>query len=102
MGIRGCQHVSKKKVFDAIANEKDNPTPKVKKEEAKITKNHVNPNWYFNVLFSDTICPKLALRGKSLSKEQMREGFKTDELFDKEIILEYNSKKDKHNELAHG
>ena len=44
MGIKGCCHISKKKVFDAIADEKDNPAPKKeKKEEVKQTKNHVNP-----------------------------------------------------------
>ena len=29
------------------------------------------------------------------------EGFKTDELFHKEITLEYNNKDNKHNDLAH-
>ena len=55
MGIKGCCHISKKKVFDAIADEKDNPAPKKeKKEEVKIAKNLVNWKRYFNVLFCDT------------------------------------------------
>ena len=40
------------------------------------------------------------MRGKLLSKEQMTEGLKGDELLHKEIILEYNNP-DKYNALAH-
>ena len=102
MGIKGYQHILEKKIFDIIADENNNLIPKKEKkaEEVKITKHHVNWKRYFNVLFSDTICPKLALRGELLSKEQMTKGLKTDELFLKEIIIEYNNK-EKHNALQH-
>ena len=63
MGIKGLQRVSKKKIFDAIADEKDNPTKKQKVEDS-LSKNHVNWKRYFNVLFSNEIQPKLAMRGE--------------------------------------
>ena len=104
MGLKGLRRKTKKACLDLIADEKENPTPepekKKKKIEEAVSKNHVNRKRYCNVLFSDEIRPKLALRGESLTKEQMTEGLKTDELFHKEILLEYNNK-DKHNDLAH-
>ena len=73
----------------------------MKAEEVKIAiKASRESIMYFNVLFCDTICLKLALRGELLSKEQMTEGVKTDELSHKEIIMEYNNK-DKHNTIKH-
>ena len=66
-----------------------------------LSKNHINWKRYFNVLFSDEISPKLATRGKTLTKEQqMTAGLKPYELLHKEIIMEYNNK-DKYNKLAH-
>ena len=91
--------LSKKKIFDAIADEKDNPTKKQKVEDT-LSKNHVNQKQYFNFLFSNKISPKLAMRGESLTKEQMADGIKRDELLHREIILEYNNK-DKYNKVAH-
>ena len=101
MGVKGQKHKTKKANFDTIATTKDNPPATTeKKSKAEPSLNHVNRKRYFNVLFCDEIQPKLALRGQSLTKEQMTEGLKTDELLHKEIILEYNNK-EKHNMIAH-
>ena len=63
MGIKGLRHASKKKCFDFIADHKDKQ-PKKKVPET-LSNNHVNRKRYFNVLFSEEICPKLATRGES-------------------------------------
>ena len=65
MGIKRLCCAKKKEIFDVIANEKENPTPKnTKKVEDTLSKNHVNQKRYFNVLFNGEINPKLATRGK--------------------------------------
>ena len=101
-GIRkpdGKQCTSRKKAMvHAIVHAKLHPeacwVPK-KLEVAR--RNAINRKRYMNVMFSKNVIGPLANRGKSLSKEELTAGKKTDEDLHKLICREYNNKK-KHNE----
>ena len=93
----GGRKFNKKSICDTIATAKHFP-PKVKEEAVSTVKKriHVNRKRYCNVIFSDGIRPLLANRGEPLTKDQLTEGLKTDEILHRSIIKEYNNP-EKHN-----
>ena len=87
VGIQGQSSTTKKACCEAIVDATVNPPRK--KEVVKV--NRINRKRYINALFSDSIRPKLATRGESVSKDDMTDGFKTDEILHRSIIKEYNN-----------
>ena len=69
-----------------------NPTMESDSEDVDSSKKIVlNRRRYLNVLFSDTIRPHVALKGKSLSKDDLTAGLKTDQELHMLISEEYNT-----------
>ena len=91
VGIIGHRAFGKQKVCEAIVSHKLNPK---KKEATKKKIVVINRKRFINVLFDEVFLPKLATRGKSLSKDQMTDGLKTDELLFRDFIVLYNNKED--------
>ena len=91
VGIIGHRAFGKQKVCEAIVSHKLNPK---KKDATKKKVVVVNRKHFINVLFDEAFLPKLATRGKSLNKDQMTDGLKTDELLFRDFIVLYNNKED--------
>ena len=53
----------------------------------------INNKRYLNVIFGEVVKPKLAERGKTLSKEELQEKICTDQDLHETVIDEYNSNK---------
>ena len=97
--VPGTRKMCKRDVCEEIAKAAKNP-PSVVAVKAETRKNAVNRKRYCNVIFSDTVRPLLMTRGESLSKADLTDGFKTDEILHRRICTEYNNS-DNHNDDAH-
>ena len=90
-GLTGHGRFLKQRMCEAIVEQKINP--KKKKDDAKKKKTlPINHFRFINVLFDEDFAPKLGNRGKSLTKDQMTDGIKTDELLFRDFIVLYNNK----------
>ena len=83
---------TKKPIVDAIIDWKINSPNELLKRHQNAT----NCKRFCNVILCHCICPKLALRGGPLSKDDLTGGHLTDELLHRETIKEYNNEQ-KHN-----
>ena len=101
MGIKGMRKKAKLAICDAIAEAKVSGSYiQLQKEAEDQNKNKekgnsnaiMNRRRFINVLFSDLIRPKLATLGKSLEKNEIDAGLKSDQLFHEAVLVEYNNK----------
>ena len=88
MGIDKQGKAGKRAICEAIVQHKIKP----KKKEAPKKNSRANFKRFINALFSEDFAPKLATRGQSLTKDQMTDGIKTDELLFRDFIVLYNNK----------
>lgn len=103
-GIFGTRKMKKALICDMIltgkaAFEREGAGVSVDIKEEK--KERLSRVRYVNVLFSEGIRPLIANRGKSLNKDELTEGLKTDQVLHEKIAEEYNDKNNKsHGKVA--
>ena len=96
LGIKGTRKYKKFDVVDMIINWVSDKSNEIveeispDKEEIKDDKCSIKRTRYINVIFSDLIRPLIATRGQTLTKDQLTEGIKQDELLHTRIAEEYN------------
>ena len=106
VGIVGAQKFAKQGVVDAIISAKSSTTfvqlkdrviVDVDKEKADTAvvpnkRSPMNRRRLLNVLFGDVVRPELATLGATLTREEMDEGKKQDQVFFELVVVEYNKK----------
>ena len=92
LGIKNCRATKKIDLCEQIvAWVSDSSNEVVKEISAKMDINStINQRRYLNVIFSDVIRPLLATKGASLTKDQLTNGIKQDQILHTKISEEYN------------